>query len=232
MIKNELITSLRAALERDPDVNLHRYPIQITFDGTLRLSGEVEHIAAKRKIIQAARRLANSGRIEDHLDVMVGERRTDDALRQGVLRALTEEPAFHGLMIGGPDMEPPNEGDWMVASAEGTTVHLEGKVNSLSHRRLAEVLAWWVPGTSRVENRMRVYPPEEDNDDEISDAVRIVLEKDPSLDGEQISARTRERTVTLEGTVRTSENRRLAWYDCWYVPGVHAVENHLRVRSA
>lgn len=231
MIKNELVTSLRAALERDPDVNLHRYPIEIRFDGTLHLAGEVEHIAAKRKIMQIARRLANSGRIEDQLDIVVGERRTDDALRQGVLRALTEEPAFHGLSIGGPDMDHPAESDWITVSAVGATVHLEGRVNSLSHRRLAEVLAWWVPGTARVENRLRVYPPEEDNDDEITDAVRIILEKDPSLDGEEIRARTRERTVTLEGTVRTRENSRIAWYDCWYIPGVHQVDNRLQVRQ-
>src|SRR5207248_8889260 len=40
-------------------------------------------------------------------------------------------------------------------------VLLEGRAPSLSHKRLAGVLAWWVPGTRDVLNHLEIVPPEE-----------------------------------------------------------------------
>ena len=44
-----IIKPAYAALERHPDINLHKYPIDITIqDDKLVLAGEIESIAAKR----------------------------------------------------------------------------------------------------------------------------------------------------------------------------------------
>ena len=49
---------------------------------------------------------------------------------------------------------------------------------SLSHsKRLAGVLAWWVPGTRDVVNGLEVVPIREDSDDEIAEAVNLVEKK-------------------------------------------------------
>jgi osmotically-inducible protein OsmY len=72
------------------------------------------------------------------------------------------------------------------------TVLLEGKVPSFSHQRLAGVLAWWVPGRQNVLNCLEAVPPEEDNDDEVTDAVRLVLEKDPFVNAGQIRISTQK----------------------------------------
>lgn len=69
--------------------------------------------------------------------------------------------------------------------------------------RLAGVLAWWVPGSRDVVNGLGVEPPEEDNDDEVSDAVRLV----PAV-GE----------------------REMAKFDAWYVFGVDKIVNRIDVR--
>jgi len=92
----------------------------------------------------------------------------------------------------------------------------------------AEVLTWWVAGTSRVENHIKARY-EDDSDEELTDAVRMVLDKDPSLDAGRVRARALDHTVILEGAVRGEADRRLAALDCWYIPGVEGVDNRLEV---
>jgi len=61
-----------------------------------------------------------------------------------------------------------------------------GHFTSLIQKRLAGVLAWWVPGSRDVINGMEVVPLQEDSDEEIAKAVRLVLEKDPFVNAERI----------------------------------------------
>jgi len=227
--KNELVSALLAALEQDNDINLHEYPIRITYKDSLRLEGEVANIIAKRKARRIALQLSGLSNIEDHLQLRPGEHRNDKALQDATVDALAQEPAFRDIRVYAGHAAPPETEQWINASAVGCVVRLDGQVGSLSHRRLAEVIAWWVPGCCNVHNHLRVHPAEQDNDDEISDAIRLVLEKDPLLHAENISANTRGRVVTLEGYVHSPEQGRMAVYDCWYVPGVHDVKDRLRL---
>ncbi|WP_193222249.1 BON domain-containing protein [Alkalilimnicola sp. S0819] len=234
MMGQEVISQVRAAMEHDPDINLHTFPIELQLrEGALVLAGEVEHISAKRKALRIAREHSGDQPVLDRLLLRTSRHRDGDGLRGAVLDSLTQEPVFHGCALLDEHLPPPDDGsDWIrVTVPQGSsTVRLDGQVNSLSHRRLAEVLTWWTAGTADVDNRLHVQPAEQDTDDELSDAIQLVLDKDPSFDGEQIHVRTRNQEVTLEGAVRSEVNRRLAAQDCWYVAGVHAVHNRLEVR--
>jgi osmotically-inducible protein OsmY len=128
--------------------------------------------------------------------------------------------------------EPPADlrGAIEIAVQAGDVL-LEGQVPSLSHKRLAGVLAWWVPGTQNVLNCLIVEPSEVDSDDEIIDALRLVLEKDPFVNADQIRVRSDERTVTLEGLVSNETESEMAEHDAWYVFGVDRVLNRLEVHS-
>ena len=110
-------------------------------------------------------------------------------------------------------------------------VTLDGEVPSLCHKRLAGVLAWWVPGTRDVVNGLEVAPPEEDSDGEITDAVRTALEKDPLLDADGIRVGTRGAVVTLGGVVPSEPQREMAEADAWFVFGVDEVVNRIAVRA-
>lgn len=223
---------IKAALERAADIDLHHNRIDVIGGSDIRLEGEVSNIAVKRRALQIARELAN-GKVEDRLLLRVERKRVDSELLQAVLDALTSEPVFRDFVIRPRQGDaPPEQRDWIEVDVDGPRVRLYGQAWSLSHRRLAEVLAWWVPGTADVDNRIRVQPAEQDNDAEISDAVRLVLDKDPSLDAEQIRITTRNGEVYLQGTVTSDVNRRMVDYDCWYIPGVHKVHNDLQVRSS
>jgi osmotically-inducible protein OsmY len=116
------------------------------------------------------------------------------------------------------------------ALVHDAVVTLEGNVGSLTHRRLADVLAWWTPGTCGVHNFLHVVPDEQDSDAEVADALRIILDKHPGLDATTITARVKDRVATLDGVVTSEEQARMAVKSAWYVLGVHGVNNRLQVR--
>lgn len=225
----DLATTLLAAFEKDPDINLHESPIRVSHKGSLLLEGEVANIIVKRKARRIAMQLSGLGDIDDQLRLRPGQVRTGKALLDAVVDALSQEPAFRDMAVH--PIPPPDSSvaGWIGVSVDDCLVRLDGIVGSLSHRRLAEVIAWWVPGSCDVHNHMRVQPAEKDNDDELVDAILMVLEKDPMLHAEDIRAHAAERVVTLTGTAHSQEQQRMAVYDCWYVAGVHDVHSKLQV---
>jgi osmotically-inducible protein OsmY len=110
-------------------------------------------------------------------------------------------------------------------------ITLDGEVLSLSHKRLAGVLAWWTPGCRDVVNGLEVMPPEEDSDDEVADALRLVLEKDPLVHADQIRASVSNWVVTLEGLVGDEEEKKMAELDAWYLFAVDKVINRIEVKA-
>ncbi len=230
MADEELIQRIRAALERDPGVNPHRDPLRVVAGAPLALEGEVETIEVKRRAMAAARAAANGTHVADRLRLQVSRERPDDELAQAVLHHLIHEPAFNETALAeGTKPAPHHDGSWIGVTARNGQVRLHGRTGSLSHRRLAEVLSWWTAGVADVDNRIHVAPPEEDSDDEIADAIRLVLDKESCLDAEQIGVQVRERKVHLTGLVDTEEGRRIASFDCWYVAGVHDVVNDIQL---
>jgi osmotically-inducible protein OsmY len=128
------------------------------------------------------------------------------------------------------DVGGENGGEIEIAIEDGV-ITFEGAVISLSHKRLVGVLAWWTPGCRDVINALDIQPPEDDNDDEVVDALRLVLEADPTVDSDQITATCRNYEVTLKGYVRTEEERRRAEFDAWALFGVDNVINRIEVSA-
>lgn len=227
MTENTVAARVRAAYQRATAVNVHEWPLSVDANDQVVLSGTTPDIAAKRRAVKVAREVVGDRPLVDRLRVAVTRERPDNELRQAVLHRLMTEPVF----LETPLREPPEDTDGgILVEAHDGTVRLRGEVKSLSHRRLAEVLAWWTPGVADVDNRLHVAPPEEDSDDELADALRIVLEKESALDRGQLRVTVSDRVVTLEGLVRSEANRRVAIWDCWYVPGVHDVRDELTVQ--
>jgi osmotically-inducible protein OsmY len=235
---DEIIAAMRAAIAGDPGINQHETPITIEVqDGELMLGGEVPDIGAKRRILRKASRILGVTSIVDHLGVAPAEHRGDGEILDAVYNALTDESVFKDYSIasgdGNDDVHSRRRdganGTIRITVTQGE-VTLGGDVQSLSHRRFAEVLAWWAPGTVNVHDDLRVVPPEQDTDDEITDAIRIVLEKDPWLDASQISVRTHAGEVVLDGMLHSSEQRHMAECNAWYIAGVGDVRNRIEVR--
>lgn len=237
--KQAVIKGVMAALEREPKIDFHHYPITVDFGaGIITLEGKVKDIAAKKLALELGAAGASVTGIVDRLKVAAAEQMTDEDIREHVRDALIQEPALTDcavrLRLGDRTeviREPPDSRGAVEIAVQNGDVLLEGQVPSLSHKRLAGVLAWWVPGTQNVLNCLIVEPPEEDNDDEMTDAMRLVLEKDPFINADQIHVGANDRTVTLEGLVSNETESEMAEHDAWYVFGVDRVVNRLEVRQ-
>lgn len=241
MLKNEaIVRTVHGLLEHEPRVNLHRYPIRIGFaDGAVVLEGEVQDVAAKKLALELAAGVEGVRGVVDRLRIVPGERKGDGAIRDSLSGFLLREPELRtcairvrakGRVETLRDVPPGGAGEIEVAIEEGV-ITLEGAVISLSHKRIAGVLAWWTPGCRDVVNSLDVVPPQEDNDGEVVDALRVVLEMDPLVQADQVVASCRDYVVTLDGYVRNDEERRRAELDAWSIFAVDRVVNRIAVRG-
>lgn len=237
----DLIKQVRAALATEPRARATQFPLQIEWqDGKLLLEGEAASVQARKVSLRLARKLAGPAEVDDRLGVQPGEARTDGEILDAFGKRLLAQSelstcTFRYRNKGRTEVlheyggEYPS-GDLEISVNEGF-ITASGAVLSLSHMRLVEVLAWWTPGCRGVENRLDIVPPEEDDDNEISDAVRLVLESDPLVQAGTIVASTVDGAVTLTGTARNAEEAERAEFDTWCIPGVEDVINQLVVAS-
>ncbi len=239
-VNDTILREVRTALEHEPRIRTHHNAIHLAIcDGALMVEGEVDNIAVKRVALEQVRSLNGIHETVDRLRITPGERKGDGAVRDALARFLLTEGAFlyyaihartKGEVVVLRDLGAQTQGSITLEVQDGI-VTLSGTVGSLSHQRLAGVLAWWTPGCRDVSNELRVTPAESDHDHEILDALRLVLEKDPLVHADQIRADSREGVVTLHGFVVTAEERKMAELDTWYLLGVRDVVNRIQVRQ-
>jgi osmotically-inducible protein OsmY len=235
----DLLDRIRHAFRSEPRIRQAGAPIHLALSaGALVIEGEVEDVAAKKLALEAAARTAGQATgIVDRLRVRPQTPMGDGEIRDHLRDALLAEPVLADctlrVIAPGPATlvrEPPTpSGNIEIGVADGV-VTLDGEVSGLGQKRMAGVLAWWVPGSRDVVNGLGVTPPETDSDDAITDAVKQVIEKDPFVTSAAIEAGTRNAVVRLLGSVPSENERRLAEADAWYVFGVDGVENRLDVQ--
>jgi len=238
---HSIIKAIRAGLEREPRINLHRWPIhlEVSDDGVLVMEGDVENLSAKKMAREIAGTVPEVRGVVDRLRVTPAESRSDGEIL-GMLESLLLEArdlknCTVRVMKKGQSLtlqeirDADASGDILVAVKAGV-VTLDGWVISLSHKRLAGVLAWWTPGCRDVVDALEVLPPEQDGDDEVSDVLSLVLEMDPMIPHPgQIRIQTHNYVVTLQGVVNTQTEKDRAEQDAWYLFAVDNVINQLAV---
>ncbi len=233
-----VVKKVHAAIEHLVHLDSQTCPIAVEFDGgRLLLRGEVPSIRDKKLVRKAASAVEGVTAIADQVLVHTESPPGDGAIRDAICRWLMRDRDFQNCALHAcvkDQRETLREagrypsGSIEITVADGV-VTLAGEVISLSHKRLAGVMAWWARGCRDVINALQVVPPEEDTDDEIIDAVRLVLEADPYVHAEQIAIGSREHEVTLGGIVSSDDERRRAEQDAWSVCGVENVINQIEV---
>lgn len=235
--ERDVLNRVHAALEFDRRLDGRAHRLSLAFaDGVLTLDGEVGDVPSKKHALRDAASVPEVRWVVDHVRVAPSASMQDGEIRDHLRDALVQEGEFDEcrLLLAHDGVEesardPAVARGSIRARVEGGVVTLDGDVPSWSHRRSAGVLAWWIPGTRDVENRLGVVPPETDNDGELADAVRLALEKEPLLDSDQVRVWTRDGRVTLMGAVASEEQKRIAERDAWYVLGVEEVANEISV---
>ena len=236
-VSKSLVDEIRAELERDTRVNMHKSPVYVWFEaGKIVLDGQIDNIAAKRSAVNIAHKLTQGQcPIMDLLRVTPGRNMEDLELRDEVINMLAKEPVFSDYtLVTRVDQHAETVHDALsssrriIVNIHNGVVTLSGQVGSLTHKRLAEVLAWWTAGCVAVHNKLEVFPAEEDHDNELTDAVLTVLEKDPMVHASQLHVGTAGGVVELDGFVPSREEKQLAVLDTWYVPGVWDVIDRIK----
>ena len=214
MTSQPAVKALRAILTEELKFDPNDFPIALRMeDGTIVMEGMVSNVGLKKRALLLAMGLHEVQGVVDRLRVRPSVSMSDDEIRDHMRGALTQESALNGLDIN-------------IEVRDGV-VDLEGQVWSLSHKRLAGVLAWWIPGVLDVINSIEVNPPEEDSDGELSDAVRLALEKDRLVDAQSLKVSTNGYVVTLEGVTGCAAEREAAEDDAWFTWGVNDVVNNI-----
>ena len=234
-----LLEAARCSLAAEPRIDLQHHPIALSLDGSaVTMEGQVEDVAAKKLALERVAAVPGVGHIVDRVRVAAARTMSDAEILQHLRDSLSAEPAIQPLLSVAASTEPGGAfarhatlGLIGISVRDGV-VTLDGLVPSLGHKRMAGLLAWWVPGTRDVVNGLEVVPPEEDNDDEITDAVRLALEKDPLVDAAEVTVSTRGGIVMLSGVVRSEVQARAAERDAWCIFGVDGVTTKLQARSA
>ena len=233
-----LLERVREALRADLRIGFDGQPFVLTLsDGDLVIEGEVADVSAKRRALRRAAAAIAGRFIVDRLHVRPATPMQDGPIRDLVRDAVLEEPALSQCRVREfvkgdlePVRAPPDATGTIDIRVEDGVVTLDGDVTGLAQKRLAGALAWWVPGSRDVINGLGVTPSETDSDFEIADAVRLVLEKDPFVNADQLRVGVRNAVVALDGLVPTEDERDMAEHDAWYVFGVEDVVNRVEVR--
>ncbi|MEE9590943.1 MAG: BON domain-containing protein [Thermodesulfobacteriota bacterium] len=216
MKEEKIIKDIMAYLTKELHIDLQISPIKIWLEGdAIVMEGQLDSIAYKKKALLKAISIPGTSGVIDRLRVRPSKEMSDKEITNHLSDALTEESSIDESSIN--------------IEINNGVVDLEGTVPSLSHKRLAGVLAWWVPGSTEIINSLDVQPPEEDSDDEVTDAIKIVFEKDRLVDSSSILVATKGWVVTLSGTVNDDIERKAAENDAWYVWGVDGVVNNIKV---
>jgi hypothetical protein len=236
--QEDLRETALAAIRSEKRIGPHFKPEALTIDadGVATIDAEAETVAVKRLALERLAAVPGIGGIVDRLRVKPALTMSDDGILDHLRKAYYQEPGFHQLAIKereGGRLKlvraglPGARGEIDIEVEHGV-VTLNGSVPSLAAKRLAGVLAWWVPGVRDVVNGIAVDPPEDDAPIQIEEAVRIALDKDPLFDASQIRVGVRGRTVRLTGLVPSAAARDAAEWDAWYVFGVDDVINEIK----
>lgn len=237
-IQERIFKQVQAALQHDAGISAPEQSLAMDWrDGLLTLAGEVPNVAVKKQALAVAGRVPGVEGVVDRLRVGSPSPLGDGAVRDAVCQLLLGDVDLRNCLIRArvkgqlETLQDPGgeHSGSIVVSVDDGVVTLSGEMISLSHTRLAVALAWWARGCRDVVNDLEVNPPEADNDDEVTDALRLVLETDPRVHASQIGIATKDYIVTLEGLVPSADERRFAEQDAWCLPAVGGVVNHLQI---
>lgn len=235
----DVLEKVRAAVKGEVrlDHKLEHIHLTINDDGSVIVEAEAPSVAVKKLALERIGAVQGVEGIVDRLHVVPANKMGDGEIRAHLRDAFVEEPSFkrfdirerrHGVFQNAQGGQPIASGTLDIEVTDGIVI-LNGRVPGLESRRLAGLLAWWIPGTRDVVNGIEVYPPEDDSSDHVAESLRIAFDKNPFIDANQIGFSVSEFVVTLTGFVPTEIERERAESDAWCLLGVNDVINEIKV---
>jgi len=214
MSNDELVLAVSDELFWDPKVDNEAIAVSAD-DGKITLRGTVGSFRQKREAKSAAERVFGVTSVENDLQVRIlnEDKREDAELRGDVLQA---------LML---DSLVPETVD---AKVDYNYVTLKGTAEWQYQRDEAEFIAGNVPGVIGVDDQIKLKTPSADAGD-VKDSIQDAFKRNARLDADDLSVKTSNGTVTIEGVVSSWDEHDEAMTAAWAAPGVTAVKDRMTV---
>jgi hypothetical protein len=226
--ESERIAAVRAAFAGDPDVGPVADALEVLPGDPWRVTGEIDHIAAKRKAAKLARE-ALGEQVEDAVRLRRRVERPDQELAAELREALAAEPALAGARVLAPGAAPaPLNESWLGVMVRDAVVYLGGRVDRMGAKAVAEGLVWESGAVCDVRNLICHGPACTMTDREIAEGIRTLIAEHPELHRERaLDVAVDSSVVVLTGELQAPGHRDLVRSLCWFVPGVREVEDRL-----
>ena len=214
MSNDELVLAVSDELFWDAKVDNEAIAVSAD-DGKITLRGTVGSFRQKREAKNAAERVFGVTSVENDLQVRIlnEDKREDAELRGDVLQA---------LML---DSLVPKTVD---AKVDYSYVTLTGTAEWQYQRDEAEFIAGNVPGVIGVDDQIKLKTPSADAGD-VKDSIKDAFKRNARLDADDLTVKTSNGTVTIEGMVSSWDEHDEAMDAAWAAPGVTAVKDRMTV---
>ncbi len=185
--------------------------------GVVALTGTVGSWAERVVAEQAAHRVAGVLDVVNDIEVRLptGSARTDTALAHAVRHALQWDALV-------PDTR-------IESTVSHGSVTIAGEVDFAAQREDAEHAVRNLTGVRQLVNEIRVEPVDLASAEYVKKAIEDALTRRLARELNHINVEVREGCVTLSGAVPSWAERRAAVGAATSAPGVHSVEDQLRI---
>lgn len=215
MKTNEVLQKeVQDAIKWEP--SLHAAEIGVTAkDGIITLTGVVNSYSKKFEAEDAAKNVAGVKAVVEKLEIHFGgaHKKTDNDIAIEVVNAFKW------------NFELPN--DKIKVKVENGWVTLEGELNWNFQKDAAQSAVKYLSGVKGVSNNITIKSTS--NDEIEKKDVERALERNWSINAEDIQVKASGHHVTLNGSVESWYQKDEAGRIAWNAPGVWTVDNKLEV---
>jgi osmotically-inducible protein OsmY len=206
---------VESELQWDPSIDDKRVGVAVN-NGVVTLTGDVAHYSGRWAAEDISKRVLGVRAIANDIQIQIPASgvRTDTQIAEAAANALR-----WNVSLGGAEIQPVVKDGW---------VSLTGKVSWGYQRFLAESAVRHLIGVRGVSNEIGVKSTVKASD--VQHKIEDAFKRHALLDAKDIQVVVHHATVTLNGQVRTWQEREEASLAAWAAPGVDAVENRLSVQ--
>ena len=201
-------------LDFDPSIDSSNIGVAVT-GGVVTLTGHVGSYAEKMATEKAVKRVKGVQAVAQEIEIRYPEDKklADDQIAKRALDIL----AWNVQLPAGT----------LQVTVSGGWVKLSGEVDWYYQKLLAEASVRKLSGVTGISNMIRIVGGAQSAD--VKQRIEYALKRSAELEARSIHVDVANGKVTLNGTVRAWNERQLAERAAWAIPGVHEVEDNLRV---